>query len=234
MQDPSHLLDRPLLYRPPKQQRSQKTLDRIATAALEVIEEQGLDGTTVAAIVDRSGASVGSFYARFPGKDNLVDYLRNRVWAEARERWDASLADATWAGLTVEQVVEGVVRLLYRSLHADFQRRRALGKEGSQDPAGVELARDFHVHVLGSLRPLLLARRAEILHPDPERAVALGYRIVVGAMRELLDPVGDAVQPDKDDLVRELSLAWLGYLGGGQRPEAAAAQGAVDFFDPWG
>lgn len=234
MEDQAREPSPPLPYHPPKQRRSQQTLDRIATAALQVIEEEGVDGATVAAIVDRSGASVGSFYARFPGKDNLVDYLRSRVWAEARQRWDASLAEAAWTGLTVEELVEGVVGLLHRSLHADFQRRRALGEEGNQDRTGAELAREFHAHVLDTLRGLLLARRKEISHPDPERAVELGYRIVVGAMRELLDPRGDAEELERDELVGELSLVWLGYLGVGGRREATEPDGTVDFFDPWG
>ena len=73
-------------FRPPKQDRSRLTLDRIAGAALELMEEVGVEGATVAAIVKRAGASVGSFYARFPGKEDLVRYLQDRVWAEARER----------------------------------------------------------------------------------------------------------------------------------------------------
>ena len=111
---------------PPKQARSQLTLDRICTAALELMEERGVEGTTVAAIVGRAGASVGSFYARFAGKEELVRFLQDRIWTEARDRWDASLEAEDWGALTISSVLEGVIGLLLQSYRADFRRRRAL------------------------------------------------------------------------------------------------------------
>ena len=96
----------------PKQARSKRTLERIARAALELIAEQGVEATTVAQIVSRAGSSVGSFYARFSGKDELVHYLEEKVWSDARARWDGALASNAWAGLSLPEVVEGVVRLI--------------------------------------------------------------------------------------------------------------------------
>ncbi|MGM0670184.1 MAG: TetR/AcrR family transcriptional regulator, partial [Gemmatimonadota bacterium] len=95
--------------RPPKQDRSQETLDRISRAALELMAERGVEGATIASIVARAEASVGSFYARFPSKDDLVRYLRDRVWTEARERWDQALTAESWSGRSTREVVEGVV-----------------------------------------------------------------------------------------------------------------------------
>jgi hypothetical protein len=74
--------------RPPKQERSRKTLERIVAAALELLQESGVEGTTVSDIVDRANTSVGSFYARFKGKDDLLRYLRDRFQDEVLDRWD--------------------------------------------------------------------------------------------------------------------------------------------------
>ena len=56
-------------------QRVPPTWMRIAKASLEILGEEGADGLTVQAIVQRAGSSVGSFYARFDGKEDLLDYL---------------------------------------------------------------------------------------------------------------------------------------------------------------
>ena len=56
---------------PPQQSRSQRTLERIVAASLELLATQGPSGLTVQAVVDKADSSVGSFYARFKGKDDL-------------------------------------------------------------------------------------------------------------------------------------------------------------------
>lgn len=229
-------------FRPPKQDRSQQTLDRIASAALELMEEAGVEGATVAAIVARAEASVGSFYARFPAKTDLIRYLQERVWTEARERWDGALSMEAWEGLPMVTVVEGVVGLLLRSLRADYQRRRALGVNRPSDNAAAQLALSFHEHLLSTVTPLLLTRRGEISHPEPEAAIRFGYRATVGAIREFLsleeawaltpEEMGDLLQGD--DLGRELARLWSGYLDPGSSLGTGMVDGDVDFFDPWG
>ncbi|MGD8279645.1 MAG: helix-turn-helix domain-containing protein, partial [Gemmatimonadota bacterium] len=66
------------------------------TAALELLERDGPDGVTVQGVVQRADSSVGSFYARFGGKDDLLHYLAERVWDEALERWNAALEARAW------------------------------------------------------------------------------------------------------------------------------------------
>ena len=88
---------------PPKQARSRRTLERIARAALELIAEQGVEATTVAQIVAHAGSSIGSFYARFEGKDELMHYLEERVWSDARAKWDDAVASNTWKDLSLSE-----------------------------------------------------------------------------------------------------------------------------------
>ena len=83
---------------PPRQLRSRRTLERIVRASLQILNEDGPDGLTVQAIVERAGSSVGSFYARFSGKDELLAYLGERIWREAAARWDEAVASRKGAG----------------------------------------------------------------------------------------------------------------------------------------
>jgi len=224
--------------RPPKQARSRRTLDRIAQAALELMEEGGVESATVAAVVERAGASVGSFYARFAGKDDLIRYLQDRIWAEARDRWDADLEAQDWGALSLESMVEGVVGLLLRSFRADYHQREVLGRERRQDEEGARRVFEFHQHILSTVSPLFLAHRGEITHPDPEWAIRLGYRFAVGAIREVLELEGAVGIVDgaanAEAIIPELARAWIAYLGAGGLDERSGGFREVDFFDPWG
>lgn len=216
--------------RPPKQLRSKRTLERFVRASLQILEEEGPEGLTVGAIVARAGSSVGSFYARFEGKEELLAYLGERVWREAAERWDAALESRAQAGLALAEVVEGSVRLLGDAAQTRATSLRALrGSPG----AGDEAYEAFQAHVLGGVEGLLLACREEMVHPDPEVAVRLGLRAAM-AVLEVEDGGGDLRQ-DPIPLERRMGEAaslLLGYLAG-QAP-GGTVSGQVDFFDIWG
>jgi len=219
---------------PPKQARSRRTLNRIIAAALKLIREEGPEGTTVQAIVERAGSSVGSFYARFDGKDDLFRYLEERVWTDARERWDEALAARAWEELSLEEAVEGVVRLLLEISRTDAGVRLALaGRPGA--PEVEEAAQNFKRHVRMGIREVLLSRAAQLDHPDPATAVDLAFRLIVGAAPELERARREGQPPalSEEELVAQLRLLLLAYLGAGgvARPEAS---GSVDFFDIWG
>jgi hypothetical protein len=79
-----------------------------------------------------------------------------------------------------------------------------------------EYARGVNAHLTAGLDRVLLPHRAVMRHPDPARAVGLGYRMLVGALREtlLFSEVWPAVPGiDDADLTDELSRMYLGYLG---------------------
>ena len=222
---------------PPKQARSRKTMDRIAHAALELMEEGGIEHATVASIVERAGASVGSFYARFGGKDDLILYLQDRIWADARDRWNSALQAYDWGEFSLESAVEGVVGLLLHSFRADYHQREILGRERRQDEEGARRVFGFHQHILSTITPIFLRHREEITHPDPEWAIRLGYRFAVGAMRELLELEGSVGIVDgattADAIMPELARAWVAYLGVGPLAADGESGRDVDFFDPW-
>ena len=45
---------------------------RIVEAAYELLEEDGLEGLTIRAVLNKTGLSRRAFYERFEGKDDLV------------------------------------------------------------------------------------------------------------------------------------------------------------------
>ncbi len=218
----------------PKQDRSKRTLDRIVRASIEILEEEGSAGLTVQAIVERAGASVGSFYARFAGKDDLLEYLGERVWREAADRWDRTLGEEDRSGLDLPAVVRASVRLIDRSARSRAAILRALGRLSG---TGESAFTAFQEHVLEGLARILVERADEFSHPDPELAAHIGLRAVLGVLSA---PVGRASSGpgDRSRLTeaaraREAERLLLGYLAG-LASDGQAEGGEMDFFDIWG
>jgi AcrR family transcriptional regulator len=65
--------------------RSARTRDAIVTAALDLFREHGFERTTMRAVADRAGVSVGNAYYYFSSKDELVQGFYDQLVAEHRE-----------------------------------------------------------------------------------------------------------------------------------------------------
>ena len=206
--------------RPPVQARSRRTLARILDATLTLLGERGWDGLTVQDIVSRARTSVGSFYARFSGKEDLLAYVEESVWTRARERWDEQLSARIGKGDLLGERVRTVVQLLLEAQENESVKRLS---PGGGDAGG---GRDFGRHLRDTTAGVLLERRAEIRRPDPLAAIWLGHAAVTGAVRER--PEGWENGP----LAEELARLWLCYLGHRESDDRGDAS-AVDFFQVW-
>ena len=213
---------------PPLQARSRRTLERIVRASLEILEVEGPDALTVQAIVGRAESSVGSFYARFGGKDDLLEYLGERVWREASERWEEALASRRWEELELHELVAGAVRLLSDSRRTRSSYLRAIDRAAG---GSGEAYASFRTHLLRGLEELLLGRSAVIEHEEPGVAVPVGLRAVMGVI-DAAEAEGTAAVPE-DRLIEEATSLLLGYLAPGAA-RAGGPPGDVEFFDVWG
>ena len=202
------------LLREPRQARSRATLDRIVRATGELLTSRTFDEITVADIVDRAGSSVGAFYARFRDKEALLDHLDER-YARRTESSAAAAATAEPAP-TIEAEIERLIRFLVRMHRIEPGLLRTLIVEARRQGEG--RFRDRTRRMNRRIPPVMdrvLAHRARMAHPEPERAVYLGLLMVFSAIREVvLFPEGLAEFVDLDDeaLVRELTDAYLRYL----------------------
>lgn len=218
--------------RAPKQERSRRTLERIVQAALTLIGERGVEDTSIQDIVRQADSSVGSFYARFEGKEDLLRYLEDQLWSDAERRWQEALESHPWTELDLDDLVETVVRLLLEAYRAGARARRVLeSRKGIDGPAPA--ARDFHLNLRSGIRELVLAHADEMSHPNPELAVDVGLAVLVGAIREF-EEASDlaAVLPELDDdrRVAELARMYKAYLGTANLREGTQ----MDFFEIWG
>jgi AcrR family transcriptional regulator len=213
------------ILHPPKQARSRQTLERIANAALAILEEEGPDGVTVQAVVARAGSSVGSFYARFRGKDDLLEYLGERIWDDVLGRWDTAVAARSWSKMDLAELASGAVQLLYDVRRSRVTQLRAMDRMAT----GGDAFDSFRRHLLEGLESLILERRTEIVHQNPDLGVRLGLRAVLGAIDADLE-TGPEEELTREVVLEECTDLLLAYLAGAMRGRG----GQVDFFDVWG
>ena len=214
---------------PPKQSRSRQTLERIVQAALEILGEQGHKALTVQTVVDRADSSVGSFYARFSGKEDLLDYLGERLWDEALERWDSAIRSRNWSEIDLQDIAESSVSLLVEIGVSRAAYLRALDQ--AQGMNGVAYNR-FRDRVLGDVAEILLTCQGEISHPEPDLAVRLGLLAAEGMIQGDQAALGGPAP--REVVAGEAANILLHYLTAGSPPRAPVETSEkVDFFDIW-
>lgn len=111
--------------REPKQARSRQSFEKTLEAALALLQERGNDEFTLADVSARSGVSIGSIYARFQGKDELlrvahgrkmddIDAVSSHLFEPLPTRPDAAL------GAVAREAVDLIIEVLRR--YADILR----------------------------------------------------------------------------------------------------------------
>jgi len=211
--------------KPPKQNRSRKTLECIVSAGLALLEEGGPDAVTVQAVVARAGSSVGSFYARFRGKDDLLAHLRQHLCASVEAEWSETLEGSSWDESLPAVAARAVDLLLDLRPRCDA-RVRAAERLVAADREDPQPGRD----AIEGLAARLLERRHEISHPDPELAVRIALTAVLGIGERFRNETQTAEAVDFAKLRAECLQLVLSYL----TDRSSGDGSSVDFFDVWG
>lgn len=205
-------------FRPPQQTRSQETLDRILDATEKVLEEKSFTEATLAEIMERAGVTVGAFYRRFPDKDALLHLLDERFFHQMHERADELLDPEHWRGASVTEIIHEFARTAVQVYTTRRGVARSIFLRARVDPVLQASGRKVNAHYIERLRHLLLDedRRDQLTHPDPERAIALGFMMFYGALRETT--VFGEVWPEHrqlagDDLGDQMARLYLAFLG---------------------
>ncbi|MFP6608366.1 MAG: TetR/AcrR family transcriptional regulator [Myxococcota bacterium] len=200
----------------PKQARSEQTLYRLLDAAEELIQEKGLADVSIPEIVRRAGSSVGGFYARFKDKNELLRALEERFLQRLDEQV-VELADpGHWQRATTAEIVASCINELVSTFRAE---RNMISAFLVRAAADVEIRQEgmrFRQRVESRISELLLTRRDEISHPQPEVAIDLAVQLAFGLMLQNVI-FGDLRAGDRvlDDAMIETELTrnFLAYVG---------------------
>jgi AcrR family transcriptional regulator len=203
--------------RPPLQERSRATLERFATAAEELLREKSFEEITVQEIARRAGRPIGSFYARFPGKESLLPFLYERYDQSLEATFHARLAEVDWEELELAATVDRLVQLLISLYENRRWLLRALALFARQHPDALsEELISRRRRIYDGIAEALLRHRHEITHEDPEEAIRFGIYVVSAAARDSLlfsdAPHARVTAISAARLRRELAGTFLGYL----------------------
>jgi AcrR family transcriptional regulator len=202
--------------KPPQQERSKKTLERVLDAAEEVIKERGVSGLTVSEAVRRAGSSVGAFYARFADKEGLLSTLHERSCSEAFATAELALDPVRCADEDIASVVDEVVRFSAVQCQERLGLVLAFITLAATDVSYAERRAAMEAKVSALFGDLLVARQDEITHPDPRLAASVAVRMVLNtleydALAHRASSTGGA-RPD-EVLARELGRAVVAFIG---------------------
>jgi AcrR family transcriptional regulator len=214
--------------KPTHQARSQETLERILDAAEEIIGERGFDNATVSEIVRRAKSSVGAMYARFNDKDSLLACLHERFCEQAVATAEAALEPDRWKGASISEIFSAAIPFLVHVYQMKRGLMRAFIARGTVDPDYAERGCRVSRYIAERLIALLMARRHEIRHPDPELAVDFGLRMTFDMLDQAVfftDLQRTTVIYNPEQLAEEVARAFSSYLGVATPP---ASEGSTE------
>ena len=206
---------------PAHQARSRESLARLLKAAAEVLNKEGLEGATIPRIAARAGLSPGTVYRRFPDKDALLREVCLRLLEGNYKHSKELLAPERWTGKSLAEMARYVIAMSLKGhqTHRGLLRALLFFTLQHPDAAFVRKSEEFEWQVFRQVGDLMLTRRSEIRHPDPESAVKFAMLMVgVTANGVLILPRGPSelsrFLPDVEaQLERELPRMILRYLG---------------------
>jgi AcrR family transcriptional regulator len=205
----------------PQQARSRQSFGKLLKAAVEVLGQQGVAGTTIPRIAAHAGLTPGAVYRRFRNKDVLLQTAILRILEDQEKVLRLSIAVETAAELSLATLADQVITTLVLSYRANARLLRAVRQllQGNEATPFSMKASKLELRTFEYLVDIFTAGRTEIKHTNPRIAVALGLVMVIGTLWEVIVLPGDAKQwktlLPKDDraLKGELTRAMLGYLG---------------------
>lgn len=201
--------------RPPRQDRSQRSFERILEATIELLGERPYEQVRLAEICERAGVSTGSLYGRVGGKDDLLRAVQERFLARMGAQCEADSARIAAQTGGLAQAVPAVVAALGRLLNDSAGVLRSFMQASAADAvireAGKRSAQENHARFAA----LLMRHAAEIRHARPEHAVASGMLLIYSAQARSLgldNSNGRASAAEWDELLRDLGDMMLAYL----------------------
>ncbi|WP_168184683.1 TetR/AcrR family transcriptional regulator [Oleiagrimonas sp. MCCC 1A03011] len=202
--------------RPPQQERSRRTLARLLAATIWTLDELGLENATIPRIARKAEVSPATIYRRFESKQALLRaaflHMLKRSNQANRERAGEKL------GGSLERAARTLIDHFFAQFRQHYHLLRALDRfmETDDDPAFVEAAQAIERDNLEQIVQAMLAHRAAIAHPDPERAVRIATLTAATTINTIAFKPRNlwrTVLPEANEaLAEELTRTYVAYL----------------------
>lgn len=201
----------------PQQKRSRETVERLLSAAVQLLDEFGLEGVVIPRIALAAKVSPASVYRRFVDKDALLRAAFLHMLQQSREANQKGLAKL----LLRSNLTDTTQRLMALSFaqyrqHPNLLRALSRFMDTDTDQEFIAEVRAIVAANLKTIIDILLAYRDEIAHPLPKRALQIAVITAWSAIEGIaLEPTSlwHVVQPLTDKkLANELTRGFVAYL----------------------
>jgi AcrR family transcriptional regulator len=196
-------------FRPPLQARSRKALQKVLTAAEDVLAADGFDDFTMTAVAARAGVSVGAIYRRFDGKEQLLTAVKDRLLSQLEEDLAERLR-------TADPSLDGMVGAFATVIAGAFAASGQVWPDLLRSRGGPEMGQRG-LRALAEVRRLFQEATApyrhEVRRSDAAAALAAAERTITGALIHRAAAI--ASSPDKtamDTYARQLTDMAMAYL----------------------
>jgi AcrR family transcriptional regulator len=164
-----------------KQQRGQRTYDRLVETGFKLLQQQEFEAITIADLARVAGYSVGAFYARFRSKDEFFDAMIATHMAyrtKARTELLTTVADDA----LVNTLIEDTVTYYWK------RRRfwRAALMRSMRDPNFWEPIRNHSHEFADSLVARIQARVRRPLTKEEDANVRFAFQLVLGTINNAI------------------------------------------------
>ena len=172
--------------RPVSQKRSRDLVTRLLASGLSLLRSRDFDGLTIDDLCADAGATVGSFYARFAGKEAYLLALQHLVVEDTRRRlardFSAEGVPPTGLEALVSWLCAGTV-LWYRRYEGFI---RASLRQTRVDPQAWEPVWALGMLKVDSALPLIARAAPCVLTNDIEIRWRLAFQMLHGTLNTML------------------------------------------------
>lgn len=178
---------------------------------MTMLRESGHADFTLSEVSKRSKVSIGSIYCRVDGKEELVRVLQQRAYEQMDREYAEIINRIRRRNLGLAQRVPIMVREKAELLRSYATIFNAMIELAPGDAVISATGKRFYANHQLDWRLLILERREEITHPDPEHAANFAFSLVFGmvARRLGLGIRGSVSDVDWRELVDDLCVTCL-------------------------
>ncbi|MDO6966150.1 TetR/AcrR family transcriptional regulator [Rhizobium alvei] len=164
---------------PPQQERTQASWERILEAGLRLLEEEGYDGFTIAAICARANVSPTAIYARVRTKKALFLAVFEHGFGAVRQETEATRARLK--GSSPDAVIRGAVAAIALTTFAHQRFHRPVILRAEIDDEIALRTRQARTETATWFRDIVLRHSGAQKQPNPER-IDRCFRVIFAAL----------------------------------------------------